>query len=428
VIRTLAAVLLLATSGGWTSLRHEDGAVSTTDDALPTDTAAADDAPTTADAPPAHAAPPPTVATGTDADADAADAAPAARATLVPELTSGPVRLKLFGSLRPTFGIVHRDTSSPRDRWGYGATGSRIDLGLDARVGGNVSALLYVTVGAGTAEPDDTGTTRTTATVGLERALMKWEPVRDLAISVGRDAVPLSAQSATPTTGRVFPDRIALDSTFVIPADVGAQATYTSTYVTTAAGVWNGIAGDAMLAPGSSERGLLYSTRVELTPLGKLPFDEHTRDTRLRLGIGGAATYRAATEFSPTGAAGMRTRDLRAGLSVRVAWDGLFVQTELLRKQVTDDLSSRPDVATGGYVQGSYRLRAGPAQVAPLLRAGIERVRQVSAPTTGSSVEAGAAVIPFASDRLVVVGLWSRIHEPDLDPEQRVTGQLRLQF
>jgi len=415
VTRALGIVLVLATSGGWVSPGHESIA--------PDPDADAEAAPET---PPEHA-PAPTVATADDAatatTATTTDDAPAVRDTLVPELASGPIRLKLFGSLRPTFGIVHRDTTSPRDRWGYGATGSRIDLGLDAKVGGGVSALLYMTVGTAVDDQD-----KTTASVGLERAVMRWEPVHDLVLSVGRDAVPLSAQSATPTTGRVFPDRIALDSTFVVPADVGAQATYTSTYVTTAAGAWNGVAGDAMLAPGSSERGLLYSARVEVTPLGALGFDENQRDKALKIGIGGAATYRAATAFSPTGAEGMRTRDLRAGLSLRVAWDGLFVQTELLRKQVTDDLSSRPDVATGGYLQGSYRIRTGTIAVAPLFRAGLERVRQVSAPATGSSVEVGGAVIPFASDRLVVVALWSRIAEPDLDVEQRVTGQLRLQF
>ncbi len=357
-------------------------------------------------------------------DASALGDGPALHDTLVPELGSGAVRLKVFGALKPTFGVVHRDTLSARDRWNYGATGSRIDLGMFAKVGGNVSALFYTAIGTG---QDDQG--KTIADVKLERALMQWQPVEGLNLAVGRDAVPLSAQSATPTTGRVFPDAIPLNATFVVPTDVGAQATYTSKYVTTSAGLWNGVAGDAMLAPGTTDQGLLYSLRVEATPLGKLGFDENQHDDdTLKIGIGGAATYRAATTFSPNGTEGMRTRDLRAGLSFRAAYQGLFVETELLRKQITDDLSSRPDIATGGYVQGSYRLHVDKVNVAPLFRAGVEKVRQMSAPAAGSSVEVGAAVIPFTTDRLVLVGLFSRIHEPDVDVEQRVTGQLRLQF
>lgn len=345
--------------------------------------------------------------------------------SIVPELTAGPVRAKLFGSLRPTFGVAHHGDAAPRDRWTYGIAGSHVDLGLDSEVGGGVSALLYVALGT---ERDATGSTK--AQVDLERALVSYQPVGAFRISVGRDGVPLSAQSATPSYARVFPRKIALDDTFVLPADVGAQAAFATDKVTALAGVWNGIESDVMLEPGVTERGFLYSARVEVTPNGRFAFDEGLRPEHVHVGIGAAVTYRAATTFTMTGDTGSRSRDLRAAASVRVAYQGLFAQAEVLRRQITDDLSTRPDVATGAYAQASWRLAVRSVDVAPLARFGIAKVRQLSAPALGSTIELGAAVFPLArsSDRLQIVGLFARDVDPDLGPSEQVITQIRLGF
>jgi hypothetical protein len=359
----------------------------------------------------------------TETDA-AADADAARSEYLVPELRAGSLQARLYGSLRPTIGVAHRETAVERDRWAYGFAGSRIDVGLDVDVGRGVTGSLYVQVAAGR---DDVATA---GTVDLERALVSYQPIDVLEISVGRDYVPMSAQSATPSEARVFPTRIAIDETFVLPADVGLQVTTSTSLLTAMVGAWNGVATDVMLEPGAEERGLLYSARIEATPLGKLAFDERTRPSSLRLGIGAGATYRAATAFTPTGAAGSRSRDLRAAAAVRVAWRGLFVQGEILRRQITDDLSMRPDVATGGYVQASWRFAAGAVDVAPLARAGIERVRALSAPATGGSLELGGAVFPFArgSDRLSIAALYAHLVDPILGASDEVRAQLRLGF
>lgn len=344
----------------------------------------------------------------------------------IPELDAGAVRAQLFGSLRPMLGVAYHGNAVERDRWGYGVAGSSIDVGVDAKAGAGVSGALYVSV---MTDRDDQG--RATGAVGLERAVIAYEPVRDLSFLVGRDAVPLSAQSATPTVGRVFPTRVVLNDTFVLPADVGGQVRFHTPYVSTFAGMWNGIASDAKLEPGATERGFLYSLRVEVTPLGPFQFNESTRPATLRVGLGAAATYRAATTYTPTGSEGVRSRDLRAAASLRAAWRGLFVQTEVLRKQVTDDLSMRPDVATGAYVQASWRFRAGRAELAPLARAGVQRVRQLSMPATGSTFEIGAAIFPLArgSDRLQISPLLARIVDPDLATAYtQLLVQLRLGF
>jgi hypothetical protein len=345
--------------------------------------------------------------------------------SLIPALAAGSVAVKIFGSLRPSVGAAYRSEAVERDRVAYGVSGSRIDLGGDIKVGGGVSATLYTIIGT---ETNDEGST--VGKIYLERALVNYSPIKQFNFSVGRDAVPLSAQSATPTVARVFPYRIGLDSTFVLPADVGLQASVSTKYVTALAGVWNGVSSDIQLAPGSSERGLLYSGRIEVTPLGPLSFDERARPTNLRIGIGAASTYRAATDFTYTGETGMRTRDLRASASARVAWQGLFVQAEVLRRQITDDLSMRPDVATAGYVQASWRFQAGNVDIAPLGRVGVEHQRQLSAPADGSSAEVGAAVFPLArgTDRLQISTLLARYVDPILGTTMQVFAQARLGF
>lgn len=356
----------------------------------------------------------------------AVETGPSTRAHVVPELQAGAVRAQLFGSIRPMLGLSHHSDAISRDRWGYGVAGSSIDVGVNATAGAGVSGALYVAV---MTDRDEAG--KTIGKIGLERAVINYEPVSGLAVSVGRDGVPLSAQSATPTVGRVFPSRVVLNDTFVLPADAGAQMRVQTRYASAYAGVWNGIASDAMLEPGASERGLLYSLRIEATPLGPFEFSETTRPATLRLGIGAAATYRAATTYTPTGNEGVRSRDLRAAASIRAAWRGLFIQGEVLRKQVTDDLSMRPDVATGAYAQASWWFAAGRVGLAPLARAGIQKVRQLSMPATGSTLELGASVFPLAggSDRLVISPLFARIVDPDLRAASlQAMVQLRLGF
>ncbi|MDX2093553.1 MAG: hypothetical protein SFX73_37270 [Kofleriaceae bacterium] len=363
--------------------------------------------------------------------APASEAPPVASAlaqatpVLVPELQAGTLRMRVYGSLRPSLSVIHNDATLERDRWAYGVSGSRVDLGVDAAVGGGVSAVFYVRVAS---DRDAMGDT--VARIDLERALVRYAPIPALRFSLGRDQIPLSAQSATPTVGRVFPSRIALDNAFVLPGDVGAQAQVMTSKLSAFAGVWNGVAADAMLAAGASERGLLYTTRLEVTPLGAFAFDEGVRPAQLRVGIGAAFAYRSATQFTATGAEGGHSRALRASASLRAAWQGLFVQAELLRKQITDDLSSRPDVATAVYAQASWRFAMRQLDLAPLARAGVEDRRQLSAPARATSLELGVAAFPLAraTDRLQVNAMYEHHDDPDVGASQLVRATLRLSF
>jgi hypothetical protein len=357
----------------------------------------------------------------------AAPTRPKEETKTVPSVDAGPVHVNFFGSLRPTAEVAYFPEGLNRDRVNYGATGSAIDVGADAQAGAGVSGAFYLRFFA---TRDANG--GTSSKVALERAVLQYEPLRGLVFIVGKEGIPLSAQSATPTLGRVFPTGVDLVGTFVVPADVGLQARYYTDRVSIFTGAWNGIASDAILEPGASERGFLYSARVEVTPFGPMEFNENMRPTTARIGIGAAMTYRAATTYTAVGTEAVHSRDLRAAASIRAAWQfGLFLQAEILRKQVTDDLSSRPDVATGGYVQASWRFKVrNKVDVAPVARAGVQYVRQLSMPATGTEQELGVAVYPLANgnDRLQLSTMLMRLLRPDRGPELQALVAARLAF
>jgi hypothetical protein len=325
---------------------------------------------------------------------------------------------ELFGALAPAVDVGYQPQAVERDRWAYGAAASRASLGLSAGMG-DLTALAFVLVGA----PQDGK-----STVDLDRAIVRWKPKKYLALSAGRDSVPLSAQSATPTAALLFPSRVPVADRFALVTQAGAQAQYLSDVVTVSAGVWNGVSNDITGMMPVDERGPLFSARVEVTPMGEFAFDENAGRGPLKVGIGLGATYRAASTYLADGSAASRSRDLRAGLSLRVGMEGMLVETEILRRQVTDDLSMRPEVDTAYYVQASYRIHVDKAQIAPLARVGWLWVRELSAPALGSSLELGVAAFPIASEKLRITGMYQRLSDPDLGTSHHGVAQLRFAF
>jgi hypothetical protein len=355
------------------------------------------------------------------ATAHADDAAPVAvSGGLAPsaQLHNDAATAQLFWALAPALDLGYRPDATDRDRWVYGAGGSRATLGIYATYG-QVSGLVFAGLGS---------SPQGQSSLDLETALVRWKPTKLLTLSAGRDRVPVSVQSATPTPALVFPSRVPLDGEFALKAQAGVQAELSHEYVTARVGVWNGISSDISGAMPVPEQGLLTSALVTVTPLGKLDIDENAGRGPLRIGIGGAIAYRASSSYLPDGMTASRARDLRASFAVRVGYKGLYGEAEVLRRQITDDLSMRPDVATGAYIQGGWRFRAGKASFAPLLRLGTLAVRQRSAPARGGSFELGLAALPLASDRLRVVGLYQYLVDPDLGASHRGLAQLRLAF
>src|SRR5262249_52100752 len=189
----------------------------------------------------------------------------------------------LSGAVAPAVDVGYQPEANDRDRWAYGAAASRASLGLSAGMG-DLTALAFVMVGA----PQDGK-----STVDLDRAIVRWKPKKYIALSAGRDSVPLSAQSATPTAALLFPSRVLVADRFALVTQAGAQAQYLSDVVTVSAGVWNGVSNDITGMMPVDERGPLFSARVEVTPYGEFAFDENAGRGDLRVGIGLGATYRA---------------------------------------------------------------------------------------------------------------------------------------
>ncbi len=330
----------------------------------------------------------------------------------------GAAKAELFTALSPAVDVGYRPEAEPRDEWAYGAAGSHAALGLYAS-SGDVTGLVFVLLGA----PTDTQ-----SAVGVDLALVRYKPRPYFWVEAGLEHIPLGIQGATATPALVFPSRVPLDSTFDIGAQAGAQIVASHDLGTVQVGVWNGTSGDISGTMPVDNRGPLLSARVEATPLGKLPFDENHVTDDLRVAVGIGATYRAATSYLADGMEGTHSRDLRATLGVRVAWYGGLVEAEVLRRQITDDLSLRPDVATGAYLQAAWRVYAGKTLIVPLARVGVLGIRELAAPATGRSIELGAAIQPGASDKLRITALGQQIIDPDLGESDRLVASVRFAF
>ena len=85
---------------------------------------------------------------------------------------------------------------------------------------------------------------------------------------------------------------------------------------------------------------------------------------------------------------------------------------ELLRRQRTDSLSSRAQIATGAYAQTSFTFPAGPVLVAPLGRLGWAEEDQEFMPRETVWTEIGLALYPHPADpeaiRIIVQYLGQR--------------------
>lgn len=333
------------------------------------------------------------------------------------ELSNGPAKARLFGSLGPAVDFKYTPTATDADRMKGGVAASNAGLGLHAQIS-TLSGIAYVSV---TAPQNDN------SFVHLDRATLRWQPIKYLQLSAGHEPIPLDLQAATPMATMMFPQALPWHGQFSPVAKAGGQIAGLHEYGGVWVGIWDGFA-PSFVDQIFEERGIMTSARVEVTPLGSFAFDENVKDIPLRIGIGAGVTYREATGYLADGMATRRSRDLRAAGSVRVGFRDLLVELEVMRKQITDDLSMRPDVATGAYAQASWRLRIDTWQLVPLARVGMYTIRQMSAPAQGTSAELGLGTIPWPSDRVRVIGLYQYDGNPDVGTSHRGVLQARLSF
>ncbi len=276
-------------------------------------------------------------------------------------------RLHLGGYVAPAFTLTARPAAQPVDRLEVGmgsASAGLIFVGeptdhwrfeVDLRIGADViRALVAVDVVDldNDGEPDAVlGQTAEAIANIVEETTVTWRPVEQLDLRAGKMRIPYTSQSQAHDMALMFPQRAGPAELFLRGTDLGVLVEWDlgRGIFGGSVGVFNGT---GLLAGQGSDKGILITARMDLTPLGPFAFDESDlfRDP-FRLGVGIGLVYNPYTSYDSAGEPDVRFRDTRASASLRMAVRGLsFVAEGLLRYQ-TDSLTSRPLLAAGAYGQ-----------------------------------------------------------------------------
>ena len=347
----------------------------------------------------------------------------AASPALAEEETSTPAATEaeterswnLSGYLQPQVGMTWRPDGLPRDRFEYGASATAAGIEIGGQPWSDWRYDVHLIVSGESREvvtgveavdsngdgvPDDVSAeSEISPTLAVERATVTYQPVALAGLVVGQMRIPFTVQEQSPETSLMFPRRSGPNEVFLKGPDLGALAVLTlrGDLVRASAGAFNG---SGAPVGESEERGLVYALRADWNPLGPFPFGEGDLERgRLRIGLGAGFLYYPARVYDASGYLGTRIRDLRASASFRMAVRGVYLQTEVLRRQRTDSLSSRPVVATGAYGQASWFLPLeAPIGLAPIARVGYAAEDQGFDPRDTLFLEAGLTLYPHPDD------------------------------
>jgi hypothetical protein len=233
----------------------------------------------------------------------------------------------------------------------------------------------------------------------------------------------------------MFPTRSGPNEIFLPGTDLGllAQITLPSIGLVASAGAWNGTGKEVGTATQDS-RGLLLSGRVDWTFGGDFPFIEGDLSRGpFRLSLGGAILYRPSLTFDAAGSDGPEVDDLRLDVSIRMAFRGLYMQAEGLRRETTDSLSGITRGATGAYAQASYYGVIGPLGLSPVVRVGWAREDEGFNPRETEFLEIGLAFYPHpksAHPESLRIALWyqGEYRTTEGEDAHRLVAQVQLVF
>ena len=358
----------------------------------------------------------------------------------------------VHGYIQPQFGYRSRPSALAADSAEYGLLGSRtglivtgepirswsytLHLSLDAR-GINVltGADLADVNGDGAAENVST-TRRDLLGVFFEEASIQFRPIEEVSAKVGVFRLPFSLALRRSNVGLMFPDRAGASELFVSGADRGGlvHGHFLSDRIEVSAGVFNGTS-LALLVDDAQARGLLFAGRVDAAPLGRLPSSEYDFGRGpFRFGLGAGALHRKATLYTLSGYELFAQDDTRMSGSVRLAFAGLYLQAEVLRRLATDAVSVRPSRSTGAYAQASYfvPLPRG-LGVAPIARVTGSSVEELTKPYSSLSYELGAAFFPKADgerpDAVRIIAQYTgERRSPEGETARAIFGQVQILF
>jgi hypothetical protein len=334
--------------------------------------------------------------------------------TSLPALGQEKPLVQVSGYVQPAFGAKVRSLAVPRDRVEYGALVSRagvifsgerfkawryvVHLVLDGNAFNVLTGVSVVdTNGDGAPEGVDASRRSVTATI-LENVSITYQPHDLVSFTAGQTRIPFTIAQRSANSVLMFPTRAAPNEVFLSGSDRGALASlhlYDRALVSL--GAFSG--GSLGLSPdAASARGLVYSLRADVEPIGRMASAEgdYARGP-LRFGAGFGALYRAADVFDASGYEAASFRDLRMSVSLRASVRGFYAQAEYLRRQRTDNLSARPQTATGAYGQASFYFPVAPSvALAPIARVGYSVVDETFAPRRTLSFDAGLSIFPAA--------------------------------
>ena len=326
--------------------------------------------------------------------------------------------IRIGGYIQPTMGLRYRPLGLPRDQFDYSAAGTRVGFIVSGEPIERFSYTLHVVATgqmlteSGNPTSDKTGgladgrtplfgairpftavggTSRLASGMRVEQVSIAYQPIDGLHFKAGQMRVPFTVDQFSGNTQLMFPTRSAPTQVFLRGTDLGATAEYDwKSIARISAGVFNG----ARISGNGDSRGLLYSVRADVNPLGPMPGQQADFDRGgLRLGLGAGMVYLPTTSFDSSGFASVSSRDLRGSASVRLAYRGFYFQAEALRRQRTDNLTARPLIATGGYGQASFYLPIkGRFSLAPIARVGFTREDQSFSPRDSLWTEAGTTL------------------------------------
>ena len=283
--------------------------------------------------------------------------------------------LTLEGYLQPQYTFRVRQNARPRDQREFGADATRAGLLVHGHVLPRWSYRVHIVIGAriinlvSDVEPVDyegdgsvDGIYQRKELVpglGIEELWVDYQPVAykpkkleivSLDLTLGQIRVPFSAQNQTQNYSLLFPRRSQPSLAFLAQSDLGGQVQlgFADKRVLVLGGVFNGT---GLAVQRDNTRGPMYAARIEVAPLGVMPYAESDLERGpFRFSVGSGVLYRPFRIFDDAGNDTLtRARDLLASASVRASVLGFFAAAEFMRRQITDNLSSRPFVNTGAY-------------------------------------------------------------------------------
>ncbi|MEE2750131.1 MAG: porin [Myxococcota bacterium] len=353
---------------------------------------------------------------------------------------------ELSGWVSPRWGLLTRPQERPAEQLEFGMQMARFGLEITGEpiekwsyraytVFGSDTASAVTSVGLVDTNNNGTADTVSTNTVDVVRSVVReasvnWQPIESVGFKAGRMRIPFTSQAQSPDTNLLFPDRSGPNSSFLEGTDLGGllHAKAAENRAVLQLGAFNG---SGLSSANTAERGVLYTGRVDLNPLGGFSFDESGPTTEsFRIGVGAGIAYHPWTTFDSAGYKDVLFQDIRASASFRLAFEGIHAIAEGLYRIQTDSLSSRPTEALGAYGQLGWYLPFG---IEPVGRLGWVEHDRTFFPRQTWWGEAGLNFYPFANeqstDQLKLTLQYSgEIHVVEDEQAHGVLVQAQLTF